>query len=78
MCVKFLPRDLNPGFYPSHPTSTYTFEVTIVLKICSAIPSSHSKILYIVPPHLRISLSNLLGTSYTLKSLGLFDKKNNI
>ena len=28
MCVKLIPRDLNPGPYPPHPTSTYTCGVT--------------------------------------------------
>ena len=26
--------DLNPGPYSSHPTSTYTCEVTIAPKVC--------------------------------------------
>ena len=37
MCVKLPLRDLNLGLYPLHPTSTYTYEVTItprVRKIC--------------------------------------------
>ena len=30
MCVKFPPRDLNPGPYTSHPTSFYTSVVDTV------------------------------------------------
>ena len=33
MYVKFSPRDLNLGPCPSHPTSTYTYEVTIALRV---------------------------------------------
>ena len=29
ICVKLLPGNLNPSPYPPHPTSTYTYEVTI-------------------------------------------------
>ena len=32
MYVKFSPRDLNPGFCPSHPTNTYYCKVTIAPK----------------------------------------------
>ena len=35
MCVKLLPRDLNPGPYPSYPTSTYTCGVTIAPRVCN-------------------------------------------
>ena len=35
MCVKFPPKDLNSGSYPSHPTSTYTCGVTTALRVCS-------------------------------------------
>ena len=38
MCVKFPPGDLNPSPYPSHLTSTYTYKVTIALKVCGGIP----------------------------------------
>ena len=34
MCVKFPPRYLNPGPYPPHPTSTYTYGVTIAQRMC--------------------------------------------
>ena len=34
MCVKFPPKDLNSGPYPSHPTSTYTCGVTTALRVC--------------------------------------------
>ena len=34
MCVKFPPGDLNPGPYPPHPTSTYTYGVTIAQRMC--------------------------------------------
>ena len=30
MCVKLLSENLNSDLYPSHPTSTYTYRVTIV------------------------------------------------
>ena len=33
MCVKPSPGDLNPGPYPPHPTSTYTYEVTIAPRV---------------------------------------------
>ena len=39
MCVKFPPRDLNPGPYPSHLTSTYTCKVTIALRVCGGYPT---------------------------------------
>ena len=29
MCVKLLSRDLNSGPYSSHPTSSYTYKMTI-------------------------------------------------
>ena len=32
--MKFLPGDLNPDPYPSHPTSTYTYGVTIAPRVC--------------------------------------------
>ena len=35
MYVKFPPRDLNPGLCPPHPTSTYTYGVTIATRVCS-------------------------------------------
>jgi len=31
--VKFLLKNLNPGPYPSHPTKTYTYKVTIMLRV---------------------------------------------
>ena len=31
MCVKLLPRDLNPDPYPPHSTNTYTCKVTTAL-----------------------------------------------
>ena len=34
MCVKLLPRDLNPSSYPPHPTNTYTCGVTIASRVC--------------------------------------------
>ena len=34
MCVKLPSGYLNPGPYPSHPTSTYTCRVTIILRVC--------------------------------------------
>ena len=33
ICV-ILPGDLNLGYYPPHPTSTYTYGVTIALRVC--------------------------------------------
>ena len=39
MCVKFPPGDLNPSPYPSHLTSTYTYKVTIALKVCGGYPT---------------------------------------
>ena len=35
MCVKFPPENLSFGSCASHPTSTYTYGVTIVLRMCS-------------------------------------------
>ena len=37
MYVKLPPRDFNPGSYPPHPTSTYTYRVTISSRICDDI-----------------------------------------
>ena len=34
MCVKLSPRDLNFGFYSSHPIIIYTCEVTTTSKVC--------------------------------------------
>ena len=34
MCVKLPPGDLNPDPCPPHSTSTYTFGVTIVPRVC--------------------------------------------
>lgn len=33
MCIKFFFRDLNPNFYLSHPTNTYTYRITIAAKV---------------------------------------------
>ena len=33
-CVKLPSRELNPIPYPSHPTSIYTYGVTITLRVC--------------------------------------------
>ena len=33
MCVKLLPKNLNPDLYPLHPTSTYTCGVTTALRV---------------------------------------------
>ena len=33
MCVKFQPENLNPISFFLHPTSIYTCEVTIILKM---------------------------------------------
>ena len=32
-CVKLPPGDLNPGLYPPHLTSIYTYKVIIALKV---------------------------------------------
>ena len=34
MCVNLLLGDLNPDPYPLHPTNTYTYGVTIALRMC--------------------------------------------
>ena len=34
MCMKHLPRDLNPDSYSPHPTNIYTCGVIIVSKVC--------------------------------------------
>ena len=34
MCVKLSPKDLNPDLYPLHPTSIYTYRVTIAPRVC--------------------------------------------
>ena len=33
MCVRLLSKDLNPNSYPSHPTRTYTYKITIILRV---------------------------------------------
>ena len=33
MCVKFPPKDFKPDPCPPHPTNTYTYGVTIILKM---------------------------------------------
>ena len=35
MYVKLPPGDLNPDSYPLYSTSTYTYGVTIALRVCS-------------------------------------------
>ena len=37
MCVKLSPRDLNPDFCPSYPTSIYICRVTTVLRESSGV-----------------------------------------
>ena len=37
MCVKLPHGDFNPGPYPPHPTSTYTYGVTIAPRVCGGI-----------------------------------------
>ena len=37
MCVKLPYRDLNPNSCLSHPTNTYTCEVTIAQRVCNYI-----------------------------------------
>ena len=32
--MKLAHRDLNPSLYHPHPTSTYTYRVTITLRMC--------------------------------------------
>ena len=34
MCVKLPLGDLNPNHCPPHPTITYTYGVTVALKVC--------------------------------------------
>ena len=36
MCVKLIPRYLNPDTYLPHPTSIYTCKVTIALRMCGS------------------------------------------
>ena len=45
MYVKFSPRDLNPDFCPSHPTSTYYCKVTIAPK-CVVVKNEKKNIYY--------------------------------
>ena len=33
MCVRLLSVDLNPTSYPSHPTRTYTYKITIIQRV---------------------------------------------
>ena len=37
MCVKLLPKDLNPDPSPPNTLNTYTCGVTIVLRMCSGL-----------------------------------------
>ena len=37
MCVKISFEDLNPGPYPTHPTNTYTHEITISPRVHSGV-----------------------------------------
>ena len=34
MCVKLLLRNLNPSPFSPHPTTTYTYGVTVELRMC--------------------------------------------
>ena len=36
MCVKLPLGDLNPDLCHPHPTSTYTYKMTIVPKVCGS------------------------------------------
>ena len=45
MCVKLPPRNLNPNPYPQYPTNTYTYGVTIALKVCDDNQSRIDKLL---------------------------------
>ena len=40
MCVKLPPGDLNPDPCLPHPTSTYTYEMTIAPRVCSDVKES--------------------------------------
>ena len=41
--MKLSPRDLNLGPYPPHPTSTYTYEMTIAPKMCGVPTTLYGK-----------------------------------
>ena len=45
MCVKLPPRNLNPNPYPQYPTNTYSYGVTIALKVCDDNQSRIDKLL---------------------------------
>ena len=53
MCVKFPPRDLNPGPCHQHPTNTYTCGVTIA-------PRARGGLGYWLRIHFRKVLTSLL------------------
>ena len=38
MCIKLSPGNLNPSHFSTHPTNTYTCEVTIAPKVCDGEP----------------------------------------
>ena len=51
MCVKLLPRDLNPGPCPPHPTSTNTCGVITALKVHDSeinINTKHAKMFMLI------------------------------
>ena len=43
MCVKLPLEDLNPNPYPPHPTSTYTYGVTVAPRVCGGKNNSFFK-----------------------------------
>ena len=63
MYVKLSPRNLNPGPYPPHPTSTYTCEVTITSMVHG---SYNLMIIYYVLPSFNLLTCNTLHTNIFL------------
>ena len=69
MCVKFPPENLSSGSCASHPTSTYTYGVTIVPRVYGGLEIEKvlivllilekifPKITYLTPLSLSLSLS---------------------
>ena len=51
MCVKLPLRDLNPGPYPPHPTSTYTCEVSTAPRVrdgAQSLLKLHSHVIFLL------------------------------
>ena len=43
MCVKFIPKNLNPNLFPSHLTNTFIYRVITALRVCDNLHKTYIK-----------------------------------